>query len=149
MRRTKADAEVTRQKILSAAERVFYEKGVSNTTLDHLANRSVVLRRGASLSATAKLKVLVDGPNYGTGPEASVLVIRTNGASSVRSVNPNANGNGNVTVAFGSAIARVIVITTNGSSRYTACYSNQTPYACFGGVPLDQNRPYSFRAIVV
>ena len=69
----------------------------------------------------------------------------------MRSVILNSNGNGAVTVAFGSSIARVLVILTNGSSRYdlASCYSGQTAYACFGGVPLDQNRPYSFRATVV
>ena len=40
------------------------------------------------------------------------------GVSSVRSVILNSNGNGAVTVAFGSSIARVLVILTNGSSRY-------------------------------
>ncbi|HEV7305076.1 TetR family transcriptional regulator [Ensifer sp.] len=44
MRRTKADAEATRQKILSAAERVFYEKGVSNTTLEEIAKVAGVTR---------------------------------------------------------------------------------------------------------
>lgn len=44
MRRTKADAEATRQKILSAAERVFYAKGVSNTTLEEVAKEAGVTR---------------------------------------------------------------------------------------------------------
>ncbi|WP_331372842.1 TetR family transcriptional regulator [Sinorhizobium chiapasense] len=44
MRRTKADAEATRQKILNAAERVFYAKGVSNTTLEEVAKAAGVTR---------------------------------------------------------------------------------------------------------
>lgn len=44
MRRTKADAEATRNKILSAAERMFYEKGVSNTTLEEVASEAGVTR---------------------------------------------------------------------------------------------------------
>ncbi|APG89505.1 TetR family transcriptional regulator [Sinorhizobium americanum] len=44
MRRTKADAEETRKKILSAAERVFYKKGVSGTTLDEVASEAGVTR---------------------------------------------------------------------------------------------------------
>lgn len=44
MRRTKADAEETRRKILSAAERVFYKKGVSGTTLDEIAGEAGVTR---------------------------------------------------------------------------------------------------------
>ncbi|OHV80563.1 TetR family transcriptional regulator [Ensifer sp. LCM 4579] len=44
MRRTKADADATRKKILNAAERMFYEKGVSNTTLDQVASEAGVTR---------------------------------------------------------------------------------------------------------
>ena len=44
MRRTKADAAATRQKILTAAERMFYRKGVSNTTLEEVAKEAGVTR---------------------------------------------------------------------------------------------------------
>ncbi|OBZ97111.1 TetR family transcriptional regulator [Pararhizobium polonicum] len=44
MRRTKAEAEETRNSIISAAERVFYEKGVSNATLEDVANAAGVTR---------------------------------------------------------------------------------------------------------
>ncbi|MCF3641244.1 TetR family transcriptional regulator [Rhizobium sp. TRM95111] len=44
MRRTKADAEATRQQILSAAERVFYEKGVSTATMEDVAHVAGVTR---------------------------------------------------------------------------------------------------------
>ncbi|MEK1923826.1 MAG: TetR family transcriptional regulator [Rhizobium giardinii] len=44
MRRTKAEAEETRNSILHAAERVFYEKGVSNATLDDVAKAAGVTR---------------------------------------------------------------------------------------------------------
>ncbi|ASY64894.1 Transcription repressor of multidrug efflux pump acrAB operon, TetR (AcrR) family [Sinorhizobium sojae CCBAU 05684] len=44
MRRTKADAEATRKKILNAAEHIFYEKGVSNTTLEEVASEAGVTR---------------------------------------------------------------------------------------------------------
>ena len=121
----------------------------SSTTLDHLTNRAVSLRRGSKLATTARLRIVVDGPVYGTGPEASAIVLRTNGTSAVRVVNLNGNGDGTITVGFGPTIGRVIVVLTNGSARYSACYSDQTPFACFGGVPLDQNRPYSFRATVI
>lgn len=61
----------------------------------------------------------------------------------------NAVGNGTVTVAFGTSVSRVVVITTNASIRYRDCNQDLTPFACFGGVPLDQGRTYSFRAEVV
>lgn len=44
MRRTKAEAEATRKKILDAAERMFYEKGVSDTTLEEVASEAGVTR---------------------------------------------------------------------------------------------------------
>lgn len=44
MRRTKADAEATRQQILCAAERVFFKKGVSNATMEDVANAAGVTR---------------------------------------------------------------------------------------------------------
>lgn len=44
MRRTKAEAEETRQSILLAAERVFFEKGVANTSLEDVAAAAGVTR---------------------------------------------------------------------------------------------------------
>ncbi len=44
MRRTKAEAEETRNSIISAAERVFFEKGVSNATLEDVAKAAGVTR---------------------------------------------------------------------------------------------------------
>jgi hypothetical protein len=121
----------------------------STAKLDHLSNRFVAVRRSSTLKATAKLRVTVDGPGYVTGPEASVVVIRKSGKAGYKIVNLNSAGNGAVTVPFGSTVARVVVIMTNASTRYRDCYQDITPYACFGGVPLDQNRTYSFRAAVV
>ena len=44
MRRTKAEAEETRQAILAAAERVFFKKGVANSSLDEVAAAAGVTR---------------------------------------------------------------------------------------------------------
>jgi hypothetical protein len=121
----------------------------STAKLDHLTNRFVVVRRGSGLKATARLRIAVDGPGYRTGPEASVIVIRKSGASAYEVVDLSSAGNGRITVAFGTTVARVVVIMTNASTRYTNCYSGITPFACFGGVPVDQNRSYTFRAAVV
>jgi hypothetical protein len=117
--------------------------------LDHLTNRFVVVRRGSGLKRTARLRIAVDGPSYGTGPEASVVVIRKSGVSTYKVVNLSSVGNGKVTVVFGTTVARVVVIMTNASTRYRNCYAAITPFACFGGVPVDQNRRYTFRAAVV
>lgn len=44
VRRTKEEAEETRQSILSAAENVFFERGVAHTTLDMIAREAGVTR---------------------------------------------------------------------------------------------------------
>lgn len=121
----------------------------STAKLDHLTNRFVVVRRGSGLKATARLRIAVDGPGSGTGPEASVVVIRKSGVSTYKVVDLSSVGNGKVTVVFGTTVARVVVIMTNASTRYRNCYAAITPFACFGGVPVDQNRSYTFRAAVV
>ena len=46
MRRTKEDAEQTRQAILESAMDIFYEKGYSKTTFDEIAKR-INLTKGA------------------------------------------------------------------------------------------------------
>ena len=46
MRRTKAEAEATRRQIIGAAERIFFEKGVSNATMQDVA-RAAGVTRGA------------------------------------------------------------------------------------------------------
>ena len=43
-RRTKAEAEATRDAILDAAEQEFLSRGVSRTTIDHIARRAKVTR---------------------------------------------------------------------------------------------------------
>ena len=78
-----------------------------------------------------------------------MLVIRKSGAASYRVVGLNSAGVGGVTVPFDSTVSRVVVITTNASTRYRDCYEGATSFACFGGVPLDQNTTYAFLAAVV
>jgi TetR/AcrR family transcriptional regulator, repressor of the mexAB-oprM multidrug resistance operon len=46
VRRTRADAQATREAILDAAERMFLERGVSRTSLEHIA-RDAGVTRGA------------------------------------------------------------------------------------------------------
>ena len=82
----------------------------STAKLDHLANRSVVVRRGPGLKATARLRVTVDGPEPRDGPggerhrDPEVRRLHVQGRR--RSTAP---GNGKVTVVFGTTVARVVV----------------------------------------
>ena len=49
-RKTKEDAELTRQRLIEAARQVFLEHGVSRTTMAHIAAQAGVTR-GRSLLA--------------------------------------------------------------------------------------------------
>jgi len=44
VRKTKEDAELTRKSIIIAAREVFLVRGVSRTTMDHIATRAGVTR---------------------------------------------------------------------------------------------------------
>ncbi len=57
MRRTKAEAEETREAILDAAEMVFLEKGVSQSTLNQIAERAGVTRGAIYFHFKDKIEV--------------------------------------------------------------------------------------------
>lgn len=130
---------------LTASARSF----ASTLDVDHLANRFVALKRGAGLASTAKLRIQVDGPDQASAPAASAVVVSTNGSVAVTRIALDGSGRGVARVAFGSSIARVVVIATNASIRYTACWTGNTTYACFGGTPVDEDRLFEVRAAVV
>lgn len=44
VRKTKEDAELTRQRIIDAAREVFLARGVSRSTLEHIASQANVTR---------------------------------------------------------------------------------------------------------
>jgi hypothetical protein len=125
-------------------------KVVQSATLDHLTNRYVSLKRGAGVKRTARLKVAVTGPGSKTSPEATVVLIKNGGAVSFKAVALNADGDGTLSVDFGSTIVKAIVIVTNGSTRFTACYTDYpaATYSC-AGVPLDENLKFAFTARLV
>ena len=119
------------------------------TALDHLANRYVGIRRGARVRDTAKLRVHVTGPPGKTSPEASVVLIKRSGTVAVRSVSLNREGDGAVTVSFGSTVDRAVVIVTNASTRFVRCYSDPSYEFSCGGQPVDENEPFIFRATLI
>lgn len=57
-RKTKAEAEATRQHLLDAAEQVFFEKGVSGTSLDQIARRAGVTRGAVYWHFSNKVSLL-------------------------------------------------------------------------------------------
>ena len=121
----------------------------STFEIDHLANRSVWVKRGPGIAKTARLRIKVDGPDRVTDPAASAVVVGKDGSLTVARIELDAAGRGTTRVPFGSSISRVIVSATNASIRYRDCYSYSTRWACGGGTPVHEDRPFRIRAAVV
>jgi len=120
--------------------------GWKTQKLRHLASAHYSLRPGRGTSAAGSLKVTVDLPDPVTKPAATLLVFLKSGDLSVKTISLNSDGNGAKTVSFGrGVVSRVDLVLTNASARYT-CWQYVTTYSCGGGIPLDENRTYSFRA---
>ncbi|MFB2553091.1 TetR family transcriptional regulator [Ensifer soli] len=73
MRRTKAEAEETRQRILEAAEHVFYRKGVSTATLDDVASEAGVTRGAIYWHFANKTDLVLELYNSVPLPQADML----------------------------------------------------------------------------
>lgn len=59
MRRTKAEAAETREKIIAAAEKLFYEKGIPETSLEDIAREAGVTRGAIYWHFANKIDVLL------------------------------------------------------------------------------------------
>lgn len=98
------------------------------------------------------LSIALDLPNPVTNPAATVLVFKTDGSVQQSAFSLNSSGNGSVTglpFAPGS-VNRVVLVLTNGSTRFERCRTDGRPplYSC-RGVPLDDtNTGYSFTLTV-
>ncbi len=120
----------------------------SSAILNHLTNRSTVLTRGAGLPRKATLRVQVNAPRSRSGAEASVVVVKRSGGVRLFDVGLDRTGDGARKVAFGSGVARVVVVTTNASTRFSACGSDpRWRYSCAGD-PVDDGLRFRFTARV-
>jgi hypothetical protein len=90
---------------------------------------------------TLTLTVTMSGPE--TNPRASAIVLRAGGndppvplTSGVAAVLP-----------FDSTVTGVLLVLSNGSTRFAACDTVQVPpfYSCFG-VPVDDNVSFAVNA---
>jgi hypothetical protein len=117
--------------------------------LDHLTSAYHSLRPGAGVGANARLRVTVDLPPRAQEPQATLVVVRTNGALQFVPLQLNAQGNGSARVPFGrGTVKAVLVVLTNASMRYTNCFESQPTFAC-SGTPRDDGRRYKYVARVV
>ena len=73
MRRTKAEAEETRQAILAAAERVFFKKGVANSSLDEVAAAAGVTRGAIYWHFSSKSDLFIGLYQSVSLPESDLL----------------------------------------------------------------------------
>lgn len=130
--------------------RVGATTGWQSYSLDHTSYAPVEVRPGRSVSASARLKVIVDAPGRATAPEARVMVVRDNGSvGATKAVKLNRKGNGSTSVPFApGAVKHVVVALGNTSIDFRRCYTGTTNYSCGGGVPLHDNAKHWFKAIV-
>lgn len=123
--------------------------GVQGMKLNHLTSRNVQFNTGASLGTTYKrLRVMVNGPDLGTGTGAFIIVHRKDGTKALLGVPLNARGDsGYFYLMFNDAqVNRVTLTLSNGSSRY-GCWKG-TDWACQGN-SLDNGRAFYFEAVAV
>jgi hypothetical protein len=114
--------------------------------MPHMSNDYYGLVPGAGLSGSATLAVNVSLP--GIGGAANLIVLGTNGSKSVVPIPVNTAGNGSVSgVQFGTgAVAGVVLVLTNSSTRFDRCGEDMTaPFHSCDGFPVDDTS-YTFSA---
>jgi hypothetical protein len=121
--------------------------GIQSWKVNHLATRYFSFAPGKRVSPHAKLAIRVQLPSKGTSSmRVSVMTIGTNNSVGVR-VLKGKNGVARTTTRFNrSAVKRVDVVLSNGSTR-TACWQGVGPpfYSC-EGQPLDDRRVFKLSA---
>ncbi|PWE53547.1 TetR family transcriptional regulator [Metarhizobium album] len=87
MRRTKAEAAETRAAILVAAERMFFEKGVANSTLENIATAAGVTRGAIYWHFASKTDLFLELYNTARLPELSMMDLEKVGVEGVDALN--------------------------------------------------------------
>jgi hypothetical protein len=78
------------------------------------------------------------------------MVVRQGGGyGPVQTIHLNRRGAGSIGVGIGDAdVKRVVLALGNTSTDFRRCFSRTTPYSCHGGIPLDDDLHYWFKAVV-
>ena len=116
-----------------------------SATLDHLTSHSIAVNRGGGVRADAMLRVTVDGPARQTSPQARVVLVRTDGGTSIVRLRLDDEGRGAKTVAFGADVTDAHVIVSNASTRFTRCWAGNGTWSCWG-TPVDENERFTVSA---
>lgn len=107
------------------------------------ASNDYYLLTGSGGSTSLRVTVTLPGPE--TGPRASAIVMRAAGNDP-----PVALISGNSTLLpFDSTVTGVLLVLTNGSTRFDGCGTDQTPpfFTCYG-TPLDETVSFGVTALV-
>jgi hypothetical protein len=112
--------------------------------LSHLTSIYAGLKPGTTASTVGHVTVSVDAPPITWGSQARAMVFLKTGDVRVKQFALNATGDAQLRLSFGrGVVTRVVVIMSNASQRYQ-CW--QGSFVSCQGKPLDNNRPYAFRA---
>jgi len=118
---------------------------IQSWKINHLATRYFSFVPGPRSSPTGSLRLWITLPK--TGARASLVTVKKDNSVTVRYLKQSASGQSNPRIAFGrGTIKRVDLVLSNGSTRL-ACWTQfgLPSYSCFGR-PLDDARPFTFRA---
>lgn len=107
--------------------------GSVTKNLDHLSNRFVVFKPGRGVNEIARLRVAIDGPGSRSRPGATLLLFKSSGETTRKSIVLDDGGDGRASVSFAkSAVTKVVLVLTNGSTRYDCWVDRSSPYSCRG-----------------
>jgi hypothetical protein len=106
----------------------------ADTKMTHMSNDYWVLTPGAGAST---LDVDADFPSAVTSPRATVLSFNAGGGIVEQEIALDGNGDGSLPapITFDSTVAKVVIVVTNASTRFTQCGTDtQNPpfFSCFG-----------------
>ena len=115
----------------------------SLSNVDHLTSRYISFKPGSGVAAGEPLTIAVD---VGTSPMQKATVVSFAGTAVDTEEIALTDGEGQVTVPFGSQ-SEVVLVLTNASNRMNNC-SRSAPgsFSC-GGTPADDNRSYTYSAV--
>ena len=120
-----------------------------SVTLDHLTSAYATYKPGRGVGDRARLRVSVDLPNYGLGPEASIVTVKRSGALKVIALELDSQGNAVRTVGFSkSKVFSVTVVVTNASTRFVDCFRANMPYSCMG-LPQDDDQVFAWQVTLL
>lgn len=121
-------------------------RSVSRTfSVNHMASRLVVLHPGSTIKGSRwKMRVVVNGPGAKVAKGAHLVIRKKGGKVVTKAIPLSRNGYGKVGFSFSrSSVRKVSISLINASTRFS-CYQNAS-YSC-QGKPLDQDKPFAFKA---